>query len=360
MLDFEELTGISIEKPDHYIFDQIKRNWDGVSKPIDGLGDFETLICRIGAIQRTAHPDIKKRAALIFCADNGIIEEGVSQSGKEITLSVARVLGSGISSACCLAKSAGADVIPVDIGIDFDEEIPGVRPLKVSKGTKNFLKEPAMSDAEVLQAIEHGIAMVKELSESGYRIISTGEMGIGNTTTTTAVLSAMLGIDSDELTGRGAGLSEDGLSRKRQVIKKGLQKYSFENITDQKIRAFTILKSVGGLDISALTGAFIGGALYHVPMVIDGVISSTAALVAEALLPGIKDYLIPSHRGREKGNELALEKLGLKPYIDGNMALGEGTGAIMLFPLMDVVLDYYENGAKFADYSIDEYKRFDK
>ena len=185
-------------------------------------------------------------------------------------------------------------------------------------------------------------------------------MGIGNTTTTTAVLSALLGMNPDELTGRGAGLSDEGLAIKKLVIKKGIEKYSFDSIKDPAERAFEILRCLGGLDIAALSGAFIGGALFHVPMVIDGVISATAALIAEALLPGTEDCLIPSHIGREKGNALALSKLGLEPLIGGNMALGGGTGAIMLFPVLDTVLYYYRNGAKFSDYHIDEYRRLCK
>ena len=358
MLDYKTLTEINIEKPDSDIRSYIKSCWDGVSKPIDGLGDFEELICRIGAIQRNRTPDTKKRAAVIFCADNGIVEEGVSQSGKDITLSVARALGSSISSACSLGRHAKVDIVPVDIGIDSDEVIPGVRNMKVAMGTKNFLREPAMTDKETLRAIECGMELVKDLASEGYSIIATGEMGIGNTTTSTAVLAAILGAGGDDLAGRGAGLSDEGLDRKRQVIEAGIAKYSFDKIKDEKERAFEILKDMGGLDIAGLVGAFIGGAECHIPMVTDGVISNTAALVAQILVPRVADYLIPSHKGREAGNALALDRLGLSPYINGNMALGEGTGALMLFPLLDMVMDYYENGAKFADYSIDEYKRF--
>ena len=359
MYDLKSLTEIKIDKPDISCSESIKKCWDTVSKPIDGLGDFENLICRIGAIQRSNSPDISKRAALIFCADNGIVEESVSQSGKEITLSVAKALGSGISSACHLAKFAHVDVIPIDVGIDSDEKISGLKCMKVSMGTRNFLIEPAISEEEAIAAIEVGIAAVQELSGEGYRVIATGEMGIGNTTTSTAVLCAILGIDTD-VAGRGAGLSNEGLCRKKQVIREGIEKYSFDEIIDPKERAFRILCCVGGLDIAALAGAFIGGAICHIPMVIDGVISAVAALVAQTLLPGVSDYLIPSHKGREKGNDLVLSKLGLSPFLNGNMALGEGTGAIMLFPTLDMVMDYYEHGARFEDYKIDKYERFEK
>jgi nicotinate-nucleotide--dimethylbenzimidazole phosphoribosyltransferase len=372
MLDKKALFAINIEEPDREIYQKAHEIWDGISKPIDGLGDFEELICKIAAIQRTEKPGAEKRTAVIFCADNGIVEEGISQSDKSITKAVAVALGKGISSACTMANSSKVLVLPVDIGIDCDEKIEGVRDLKVSKGTANFLKAPAMTEGEVLIAIERGIELVGELKGDGYDIISAGEMGIGNTTTSAAVLAAILDIDSDDITGRGAGLDNEGLLRKMKVIREGIKKYGFrqhiqesgetgdktDSSIDQKNRAFEALRCLGGLDIAALTGLFVGGAKYHIPVVIDGIISSTAAVLADTFVPGCRDYMIASHRGREHGNELALKSLGLKPYIDGNMALGEGTGAIMLFSLLDVVLDYYLNGAKFGDYEIDEYERF--
>ncbi len=358
MLDKRALFDFKIEKPDEKAARKAKNNWDKVSKPIDGLGDFENLICRIAAIKREEWPDVSDRCAVIFCADNGIVEEGISQSDKSITTAVAKALGSGISSACCLGRSAGVKIIPVDIGIDCDEEITGVRNMKIAKGTGNFLKEPAMSEEEALSAIEAGISIVGELSAEGISIISSGEMGIGNTTTSAVVLSAILEIDSDEITGRGAGIDDEGLIRKRKVIKDALNKYSSLFSLSEKERVFEILRTFGGLDIAGITGLFIGGAKYHVPIVIDGLISSTAAIIAEKLVPGTVEYMIPSHRGREKGNEQALKCLGLEPFIDGNMALGEGTGAIMLFPLIDMAMNYYKNGARFSDYEIDEYERF--
>ncbi|MCR5342705.1 MAG: nicotinate-nucleotide--dimethylbenzimidazole phosphoribosyltransferase [Butyrivibrio sp.] len=354
----EDIFQIKIDKPVEKAALSAKAVFNSIAKPLDGLGDFEELICDIAKVQGTEDINISKRAAIIMCADNGIVEEGVSQSGKEITLSVARALSNGISSACTLAGSAGVDVIPVDIGIDTDEKPEGVRDYKITKGTKNFLKEPAMSEEELCRAIEIGITLTKELSEQGYKLLVTGEMGIGNTTTSTAVIAAALDIDSDEITGRGAGIDDNGLSRKKEVIKNGLEKYRFDEISDEKERAFKILQSVGGLDIAGMTGIVIGGAMYHVSIVLDGLISSTAAVIADMLVPGVRDYLIASHAGREKGNLLALDKLGLKPYMNGSMALGEGTGAIMLFPLIDTVCDFYKKAARFEDYNMEEYKRY--
>ncbi len=355
MLTKEKLFELNIDAPNAEIYRAAKRKWDGISKPIDGLGDFEEMVARITAIEGEPEPVTDRRAAVIFCADNGIVEEGISQTGSEITRAVAKALGDGISTACTLGRSAGVDIIPVDIGIDSDEFVEGVLDLKVRKGTRNFLKEPAMTSEEALVAIERGMGLAGELHKKGYRILATGEMGIGNTTTSAAVLSALLHVDSDLIVGRGSGLDDEGFERKRDVVRQGLLKYGFA----YKAGAFDVLCALGGLDIAGLCGLCIGCAINHMPVVLDGVISTTAALVAERLVPGVRDYLIPSHEGREKGNLMALEALGLMPLIKGNMALGEGTGAIMLFPLMDVVTDYYLGGAKFGDYSIDEYKRFD-
>ena len=355
-----DIFNIVTDKPDPSVMAGIKANWDRIAKPLDSLGDFETLVCRIGAIQGIEYPDIAKRAAVIFCADNGITEENVSQSSKEVTLTVARALGSGISSACTLGKLAGVEVIPVDIGIDTAEPIEGVRNAKVAQGTRNFLKAPAMSDEELLAALGFGIGMVSELQQRGTSMISMGEMGIGNTTTATAVLCASLGQNSDALTGRGAGLDDAGLLRKKEVIRKALDIYRFDKIGDPRERAYRILRCVGGLDMAGLAGLAIGGALYHVPVVLDGVISSASALIAAMMVPGVKDYLIPSHKGKEAGNNMALSALGLRPLIGGNMALGEGTGALMLFPLLDMVMGYYANGAGFTDYGMAKYSRFGK
>ncbi len=365
MLTTKKLFELKIEPPDADIYLAARKKWDGISKPIDGLGDFEKFVARIAAIEGTLEPTIDKRAAVIMCADNGIVEEGVSQTGKEITTAVARALGAGISTACTLGRSARVDIVPVDIGIDCGELVDGVLDLKVRRGTRNFLNEPAMTPEEALLAIERGIYLAGDLAAKGYKVLATGEMGIGNTTTSCAVLSALLQIDSREIVGRGSGLDDAGLHRKMEAVKQGLEKYGYagktwdNSIEARKERALDILCNVGGLDIAGLSGLCIGDAINHIPVVLDGVISSTAALLAELLVPGVRDYLIPSHEGREKGNLMALKALLLSPLIKGNMALGEGTGAIMLFPLLDVVFDYYQGGAKFNDYRIDEYKRFD-
>ena len=354
----DELFELNIERPDKQLMKDIKDRWDKISKPLDSLGDFENVICRIGAIQGTVTPSIDKKTLIVMCSDNGIVAEGVSQSESDITRAVATALGKGISSASTMARKAGAEIVTVDIGIDCDEKIDGVLDRKVRRSTSDFLEEPAMTEEEMLSAIQTGIDLVKELSEKGVNIIATGEMGIGNTTTSAAVLSALFGKKAEVITGRGAGLSDAGLIRKIEVINQGLATYKFTQNTDRE-KVYEMLRCLGGLDIAGLVGVCIGAGICHIPVVLDGLISSCAGLVAGILVSNTEDYMIASHSGREKGHQMAVNALGLKPIINGDMALGEGTGALMAFPVLDMVMDFYNNAAKFSDYEIEDYTRFD-
>ena len=349
----EELGQITIKPVSAELLRAGKEKWDRIAKPLDGLGDFETMTARIGAILGSTDFSIEKRAVIVMCADNGIVEEGVSQSTKEVTAIVSENMGKKITSVCRMAAAAGADVIPVDIGVDTEKVIPGILNQRVRSGTRNFKVEPAMTEAETLQAIETGIDIVEQCKDEGYQLLATGEMGIGNTTTSSAVAAALIGCPVTEITGRGAGLSSAGLSRKYQVIAEALEKYQFD-----KKETFRILQTVGGLDIAGLAGVFIGGAVYGIPVIMDGVISTVAALVAERLVPGAKAYFLPSHRSKEPAAEFILEELGVKPVLDANLALGEGTGAVLLFPLLDTVLAVYRDETTFEDIKVEQYERF--
>lgn len=349
----EELAKLIVKTPDKEIYKKVQSNFDHVAKPIDGLGRFEVLTARIGAIQETEIIDISKKAVIIMCADNGIVEEGISQSGQEVTLAVVRNMADRKSSVGKMAKTIGADTIPVDIGINHKDSIPGVLNKKISFGTRNFRNEPAMTEEEAIKAIFTGIEMVFECKEKGYKILATGEMGIGNTTTSSAVTAALLGCEVTEVTGRGAGLSDEKLVHKQKMIAEAIDKYELKEAD-----ALQILETVGGFDIAGLTGVCIGGALYHVPIVLDGLISMVAALLAERIVPGVKEYLIPSHQGKEPATELLAKELGLEPVIDGNMALGEGTGAVMMFSLLDIALSVYQDRTTFSDIRIEQYERF--
>lgn len=349
----EELYGIRIPAPDRDIERQIRQSWDSIAKPLDGMGCFEEITARIGAIRKSTDIDISAKAVLVFCADNGIVEENISQSGQEVTAIVAESMRKGKSSVCKMAESIGAQVKVIDIGINSERKADGIIDRKIAFGTNNFLKEPAMTETEALQALETGMEMVKCCKEEGYGIVALGEMGVGNTTTSSAVAAALLGCEADAVTGKGAGLNNEGLKRKRAVINAALEKY---HLAGEK--PFTVLSAVGGLDIAGLTGACIGGAVYGLPVVLDGVISAIAALTAQRLAPGVRDYLIPSHESREPAAKRIMEELKLRPVIQADMALGEGTGAVMMLALLDMALAVYRQHTSFRDIGMENYRRF--
>ncbi len=346
---------MEIVPPDEAIQQQIKKNWDSLAKPLDGLGMFETIFARIGAMQGNIVPDIRRKAVLVMCADNGIVEEHISQSGQEVTAMVAESMGQGNSSVCKMAAAIGCEVIPVDIGINTNRVYPGVLPRKISRGTANFLRTPAMTKEQACAAINVGIELVEQCKQKGYGILGTGEMGIGNTTTSSAMAAALLGCPAERVTGRGAGLDDTGLKHKQQVIEEALQQYQLQ--PEETLR---ILCCVGGLDIAGMVGVFLGGALYHVPIVIDGVISAVAAVCASRLCPGTEAYMIPSHKGKEPAAGLLLQELSLQPVLEAGLALGEGTGTVFLFSMLDVALTLYREGTTFADIALAPYERYAK
>ena len=358
----EELLTIKPEEPDQGIYGAVSAYWDTFAKPIDGLGTFEDMICKIASIQRTDKPDISRKALVIMIADTGVTQEGVTQTGSSVTCSVAKLMGEGRSTVGVMTKGSGIKVIPVDVGMDTDEKIPGVIERKVARGSGNITKEAAMTDDQCLAAIETGIDIVRTCCDEGIGIIATGEMGIGNTTTSTALYCAITGENPKEVTGRGAGLSDEGLARKIDAINRALKYHGLSSAPEVILPsdALRMLSLLGGYDLAGLTGVFIGGAIYRIPVIIDGFISAVAALTASNIVPVCKKYMLASHVGKEKGCEGVLDRLGLKAVIDASMALGEGSGAVMLFPLLDMVMNCYNNGTRFSDTAIEQYERFSK
>lgn len=356
----EELISLQIEKTDKTIYKQVQDRWDSVAKPLNGLGEFEKIFDRIGAISGTADIDIRKKLIISMCADNGIVEEGVSQSGQEVTAIVSGFMAHGESSVGRMAKVAGTDVWAVDIGINSDTRIAGMIDAKVAMGTANFLKQPAMTLQETMSAIETGIRMVEKAKASGYNIIGTGEMGIGNTTTSSALVAILTGRPIADVTGRGAGLGDEGLRRKQYVITEALHKYGFKQGVEYSglDNALKALQCVGGLDIAGLVGVFIGGAVYHIPIVIDGLISAVSALVAAQINPLVTEYMLASHMSREKAAGIIMDMLGINPVIDAGLALGEGTGAVMFFGLLDIAFSLYVSQTTFDEMKIDQYERY--
>lgn len=325
-----------------------KKRWRSIAIPIHSLGKMEDYLTQIAGITGNANISLDKKALVIMCADNGIVEEGVTQSGQEVTALVSNNFLTDQATAAVLCRKAGADIMPVDIGVATDTKIIN---RKIAYGTKNFVKEPAMSREQAIQALETGVQMVEELSRKGYGIIATGEMGIGNTTTSSALACAFLGRSAEEMTGRGAGLTSAGLEKKIRIIRFALDKYLPE-CSD----AIDVLAAMGGLDIAGLAGVFIGGALYHIPIVIDGVISSVAALTAARICPACKDYMLASHVSKEPAAQLVLDALGLMAPLHGDMCLGEGSGAVTLFPILDMACEVYEKMSTFDEISLEAYQ----
>lgn len=344
---------VKIDLPKREVYDKVKKRWDNAAKPLDSLGIFESVVCKIGAILETDNVDVTKKIIIPFCADNGIVAEGISQSGQEVTLAVAKAMGQRKSSVCKMAAVGNVEVLPIDIGINSDEEIEGVLNKKVVKGTANFLEKPAMTKEQVIQAMQTGFDMALDCKNKGYSIIGTGEMGIGNTTTSSAIAAALLRCNADDITGRGAGLSDKGLARKKQVINEAIAKYDLYNADP-----LTVLMTVGGLDIAGLTGLMIGCAYAKLPVLLDGVITAVAALLAVRMIPEVKEYLIGSHIGREPAIAKIYDELGVVAVIKGDLALGEGTGAAMFCGLLDMAMTLYTEQITFDDINIDAYERF--
>ncbi len=345
------LTNIfEIQPVDEAAYAACIARFDQVAKPVGSLGKLETLLAKIAAVSGSAEIDLTKKCVLVFCADNGVTAQGVSQSGSEVTSAIARMLANGKSGVCVMAKACGADVFPVDVGMA--DTVDGILNRKFVFGTNDITKGPAMMRETAIRAIELGAALVKEKKEQGYRLIATGETGIGNTTTASAMASVLLHAPVETVTGRGAGLSDEGLLRKRAAIVEAIR----VNAPDAS-DPIDVLTKVGGLDIAAMVGAFLGGAIYRVPVVMDGVISAVAARIAVTLHPLVRGYIIPSHVSAEPAARLICKTLGMEPILHAELRLGEGTGAVALFPLLDMAAAVYKNAATFADIAVDAYKR---
>ena len=327
-----------------------KKRWDSIAHPLHSLGLLEDAIVTIAGAQGSHQVELNKRCVTPFCADNGVVAQGVTQSGQDVTTIVTKNFCSGEASVCVMARVAGADVIPVDIGVAQDVTDPGLRVHKIAYGTADITQGPAMTREQAADAILYGMNLVKELKEEGYRLIATGEMGIGNTTTSSAVASVLLGAPVQSMTGRGAGLSDAGLARKIDAIRRGIA-HNQPNPADP----LDVLAKLGGFDIAGLCGVFLGGALEGVPVLMDGFISSVAALCAVRLCPAAAKAVFASHVSAEPAAHMVLDALGKAPLITANLHLGEGTGAVASIPLWDMALAVYRGCYSFAEGGIAPY-----
>ncbi|MGL4336398.1 MAG: nicotinate-nucleotide--dimethylbenzimidazole phosphoribosyltransferase [Turicibacter sp.] len=340
----DEIQPLNIET-----MEKAKQRVDSLAKPLGSLGELENLVVQLSGITGTIFNNIDKKCIIILSSDNGVVEEGVASAPQYVTLAQTKNFIRGKTGVAVLAAHNQTDLMVIDIGINSDEVIPGVIHQKISKGTKNIFKEAAMTYDQGIQAIEIGIEAAKRAHDEGYQIIGVGEMGIGNTTTSAAVLKGLIHCCVEEVVGKGAGITKEAYEKKKFVVKTALR-INEVNPNDP----IDVLAKVGGYDIAGMVGVFLGAAYYQIPVVIDGFISVVAALVATRLNPLVKDYCIPSHKSEEIGYNLAMNELGLAPMLNLGMRLGEGSGCPLAFSVIEFALAMMNNMATFDEANIDD------
>ena len=348
----EVLDGI--KGADKEVLEQAQKHMDSLIKPLGSLGKLESMAVKLAGITGKVHNNVDKKCSIVMVADNGICAEGVAGSPQDITLVQGMNMTKGICGMGVLSAHAGADIKVVDIGIMSDYNNDKVYNRKIKYGTDNFAKGPAMSREEAIKAFEVGIEMVELAVSEGYQIIGTGEMGIGNTSSTSAVFMAMTGASAEVAVGKGGGLTDEALIHKKKVIEDAIKLNN-----PDKNDPIDVVAKVGGLDIAGMAGCFLGAAYHRVPIIIDGVISALAAYVAAQLNPLVKDYMFSSHKSKEPVYDLIFDELGMEPILDMDMRLGEGTGCALAFNIISASCAIMNNMATFEDIAYDDSYRID-
>ena len=344
----------SIVEPDQLAAKAAEEQWNSVAKPLGSLGWFEGALVKIAALRSSTEISLRHKTLLVFCADHGVVSQGVSQCGSEVTAKVAVALAEGRSSVSALARTAECRIIPVDGGIRNFAGHEGVLKLRPGNGSGDISREPAMSRKDCVRAMELSADLAERLASEGTELLAVGEMGIGNTTAASALTAALLDLPPETVTGHGAGLSQEGLNRKISAIRRAL-----ERCKDEREDPVGLMAELGGFEIAAMCGALIGAADCRIPVIIDGYISAVAALCALKLCPCVKAAMLASHVSGEPAGEIILEALGLDAPIHAGMYLGEGSGAVMLMPLLEMARSLYGSGQTFDRLGIDAYRRFD-
>lgn len=340
---FEELNAL-ITPPEEKAMAAARQRWDEMAKPAGSLGLLEDALVTMAGVTGSADMALSPRRLVVFCADNGVLAQGVAQTPGEITAVMTELIAAGRSSVGIMARQAKAELVTVDMGVARPVSAPGIVDRRVAAGTGDFTQGPAMTRRQAQAAVETGLDLARQAAEEGIRLLITGEMGIGNTTTASAVASVLLGQDPRVMTGRGAGLSDEGLTRKAAAIQAGIR-VNRPDPTD----ALDVLAKLGGFDIAGMCGLFLGGARYRLPVLIDGVISAVAALVALRLCPACRKALVATHVSAEPAAAAILEALGLRAPLHGGLRLGEGTGALAFLPVLDMAAAVYRELATLQD-----------
>jgi nicotinate-nucleotide--dimethylbenzimidazole phosphoribosyltransferase len=323
---------------------------DALTKPTGALGRLEDLSIQLAGIQGKAKPQINKKSIIVMVADHGIVAEGTSAYPQEVTAQMVLNFVNGGAGINVLSRQMGIKVSVVDIGVaGGNTTFEGILNRKIAPGTQNMCKGPAMTLDQAIKSVETGIEIVIDECKKGLDIVGTGDMGIGNTTASSAICALMTGKSTAEVTGRGTGLDDKALQHKVEMINRALAL----NKPDAK-NALDVLAKVGGLEIGGLAGVILGAAANRVPVMIDGFISGAAALIAAGICPQAKDYMIAAHVSVEPGHIYALEHLGLKPLVNLNMRLGEGTGAAIGIVLAEASCRILSEMATFAEAGVSD------
>jgi nicotinate-nucleotide--dimethylbenzimidazole phosphoribosyltransferase len=349
-MDIVKTTLERIKPVNEELLQQAQARLDNKTKPLGSLGRLEEFGRRVLAISGTFKANSFKKVIFTFAGDHGITEEGISAFPKEVTPQMVLNFLAGGAGVNVLARHAGAEVRVVDVGVDFDfEEAPGMIHKKVARGTRNFAKGPAMTRNEMLAAMQVGIELADQCKVEGIALVGTGEMGIGNTTPSSAMIAAISGLTVRELTHRGTGISDAALEHKINTIEQGLSL----NRPDPK-DPLDVLTKVGGLEIAAIAGLVVGCAANSIPVVIDGFISTAGALIASELHPNVRDYIFAAHQSVEIGHRFMLERIDARPILDLDLRLGEGTGAALAMMLIEAGVKILQEMATFEQAGVSQ------
>lgn len=327
-----------------------KKAWDRIDSlatPTRALGRLNDIAAQLAGIMGTPTPKVNKKCVVVMGGDHGVVAEGVTAYPQEITVAMMLTFVKGGAGINCLSKHVGSDVIVVDVGVNGEVDFPGIIQKKVRRGTNNMVLGPAMSREDAIAALEVGIETAIKQIDAGYDLLATGDMGIGNTTPSSALLAVFGNLSPEEVCGRGTGVNDEGLKKKIEAIKKAIE----VNKPDPQ-DAIDVLSKVGGLEIAGLAGVILGAAAKKRPILIDGFISSAAALVASRIAPLSLKYMIGSHCSAEQAHKLMLETVGLEPVLTMSMRLGEGTGAALTMPIVEAATKILTDMFTFADLGV--------
>ncbi|RJX22162.1 MAG: nicotinate-nucleotide--dimethylbenzimidazole phosphoribosyltransferase [Ammonifex sp.] len=325
---------------------------DSLLKPPGSLGRLEEIAVKLAGITGKPFPVIKKKSVIVMAGDHGVVAEGVSAAPQEITYQILPRFVDGTGGIGVLARHAGARVVVVDIGVARPVDWPGVIVRKIRAGTGNIARGPAMTREEAVQAISVGIELSQAEIRDGADLIATGDMGIGNTTPSSAILCAMAGTPVDEAVGRGTMVNDEVLERKRRAVAEAVN-VNQPDTTDP----LDVLAKVGGLEIAGLAGVILGAAAQRVPVLLDGFITGAAALIAAGLCPRVREFMLASHLSEERAHRHMLTALGLKPLLDFNLRLGEGTGAALAMPVVEAAVKVLAEMATFGEAEVSDMDR---